>query len=174
MTRKVEVVSYDPTWADMFLTEAEVLRNVFGDQLVAIHHIGSTAIPGILAKPILDFLVEVRDIREVDELNSEMEKLGYQPLGENGIPERRYFVKQTGETHVHHIHTFQTGNPQVERLLNFRNYLIANPQEARAYSWLKEKLAKQFAEDIDGYVEGKNDFIRDIDRKARIWKKSKL
>jgi len=174
MTRKVDVVSYDPAWADMFLTEAEVLRNVFGDQLVDVHHIGSTAIPGILAKPILDLLVEVRDIREVDEMNSEMWELGYASLGEYGIPERRYFVKKSGETHMVHIHTFQTGNPQVERHLNFRNYLIANPQEAQAYSRLKEKLAQQFAENIDGYVEGKNDFIQEIDRKAGIWKKSNL
>jgi GrpB-like predicted nucleotidyltransferase (UPF0157 family) len=174
MTRKVELASYNPEWADMFLTEAEVLGDVFGDKLVAIHHIGSTAIPGILAKPILDFLVEVPDIREVDDLNSEMEALGYQPRGEYGIPGRRYFVKQSGETHTHHIHIFQTGDPRVERHLNFRSCLIAHPQEAQAYSALKEKLAQQFPEDIDSYVEGKTHFIQDIDIKARIWNRHQL
>jgi GrpB-like predicted nucleotidyltransferase (UPF0157 family) len=174
MTRKVELAFYKPEWADMFLAEAEVLSDVFGDRLVAIHHIGSTAIPGILAKPILDLLVEVCDIRQVDELNSEMEALGYQPRGANGISGRRYFVKQSGETHTHHIHIFQTANPQVERHLNFRDYLIANPQEAQVYSALKEKLVQQFAHDIDSYVEGKTHFIQEIDFKARIWKKRQL
>jgi GrpB-like predicted nucleotidyltransferase (UPF0157 family) len=172
MTRKVEVVQYDPAWVDIFQAEAEVLAIIFGEKLVAIHHIGSTAIPGIVAKPIVDILVEVRDIQEVDDLNTDIEKLGYQPRGEYGIPGRRYFVKQTGEVHIHHIHTFQSGNPQVERHLNFRDYLIAHPLDALAYSRLKEDLAQQFPEDIDNYAMGKNDFINNIDDKAFEWKRS--
>ncbi len=174
MIRKVEVVPHDPLWAYSFQAEAEVLSNIFGDQLVAIHHIGSTAIPGIVAKPILDFLVEVRDIQKVDELNSEMEALGYQPRGEFGISGRRYFVKQFGEAHIFHIHTFQSVNPELERHLNFRDYLIAHPQDALAYSRLKEDLARQFPDDIDNYVAGKSDFIKNIDGKALEWKQSLL
>jgi len=174
MTRKVELVPHDPLWAHIFQAEAEVLRNVLGDQLVAIHHIGSTAIPGILAKPVLDILVEVRIIREIDELNNDMEALGYQPFGENGIPGRRYFVKQFGEAHIFHIHIFQSGNLELERHLNFRDYLIAHPQDALAYSRLKEDLARLFPEDIDNYVAGKSDFIKNMDDKALEWKQSLL
>jgi GrpB-like predicted nucleotidyltransferase (UPF0157 family) len=172
MTRKVEVVPHDPTWVNLFRAEADILVNIFGDQLVAIHHIGSTAIPGIVAKPILDFLVEVHEIQQVDILNNNMEKFDYQPRGEYGISGRRYFVKQSGEVHTCHIHTFQTGDPQVERHLNFRDYLIAHPQDALAYSRLKEDLARQFPEDIDSYVAGKDHFIQNIDDKALEWKQS--
>ncbi len=172
MARKVEVVPYDPAWAKLFRAEVDVLTRVFGDQLVAIYHIGSTAIPGIVAKPVLDFLVEVHNIQKVDGLNTAMEKLGYQPRGEYGIPGRRYFVKQTGEVHTHHVHTFQSGDPQVKRHLNFRDYLIAHPQDALAYSRLKEDLARRFPEDMDSYIAGKNDFIQHIDEKALQWGQS--
>jgi GrpB-like predicted nucleotidyltransferase (UPF0157 family) len=172
MTRKVEVVSHNPAWVVLFQTEADALAIVFGDQLVAIHHIGSTAIPGIGAKPILDILVEVWDIQKVDGLNHDMEKLGYQPRGEYGIPGRRYFVKKSGEVHTHHVHTFQSDNPQVERHLNFRDYLVIHLQDALAYSQLKEDLARQYPEDMDGYVAGKNDFIQNIDEKALKWKQN--
>ncbi len=169
MVKKVKVVPPNPNWPNLFRAEADRIAAVLGQEVIAIHHIGSTAIPGIKAKPVLDFLIEVKDIDQVDDFNAEMIKLGYQPRGEYGIPGRRYFSKKTGSSSSHHLHTFQSGNPEVERHLNFIDYMRAHPEDAQTYSRLKEELARKFPEDIEGYIEGKAGFIKKIDKKAKIW-----
>jgi len=170
--RKIEIVPHDPAWADLATTEAAQIMRTLGASILAIHHIGSTAIPGIMAKPTLDLLAEVPNLDEIDELNPRMEALGYAPRGENGIPGRRYFIKLAGETHFCHIHMFLTGNQEIIRHINFRDYLIAHPAEAEAYSRLKAALAAQFPYDSVSYTDGKEQFIREIDRKANRWRSS--
>ncbi len=170
MLRKIEVVPHSPNWSKLFEVEAEKISTLWSQEVIAIYHIGSTAILKISAKPIIDMLVEVRDIKKIDDFNSGMTELGYEPKGEFGIPRRRFFIKGDDITRSHHVHTFQTGNPEIERHLNFRDYLIAHPEEAQAYSCLKEELAKQFPADIEGYMAGKDKFIKEIDRKAEAWK----
>ncbi len=167
--RKIEVVPHDPAWARLFEREARGLVKVFGPELVAIHHIGSTAIPGIRAKPIIDVLLEVRDIERVDAFNEEMIALGYRPQGEFGIPGRRFFIKGEDAHRTHHLHAFETGSPHIARHLNFRDYLIAHPAEARAYSRLKQRLARQFPHDIEAYMDGKDGLIKEAERKAAAW-----
>ena len=170
MLRKIEVVPHNSNWSPLFKVEAEKIAAVLGQEVIAIHHIGSTAILTISAKPIIDLLVEVHRIEKIDDFNSAMMKLGYQPKGEYGIPGRRFFTKGGDTTRSHHVHTFQTRNPEVERHLNFRDYLIGHPDAAQAYSDLKEKLAKQFPTDIEGYQEGKRGFIEEIDCRAKAWR----
>jgi GrpB-like predicted nucleotidyltransferase (UPF0157 family) len=169
--RPIQVVPYDPMWPARFRAEALRLRSLLGDNAVAFHHIGSTAIPEIMAKPIIDLLVEVRDLGEVDALDEKMKRHGYLPKGEFGIPGRRYFRKGTEAHHTHHVHIFQTGDPHIERQILFRDYLRAHPDEAQAYSQLKESLAIKFQEDPEGYMDGKDDFIKKIEEKAKLWKK---
>lgn len=134
---------------------------------MTIHHIGSTAIPSIYAKPIIDLLVEVKNIKVVDSHNSRMENIGYQVMGEFGIPRRRFFRKDNylGDR-THHVHIFAINSPQIRRHLAFRDYLINHPIEAKAYSYLKRKLAQQHSNDIESYMDGKDQFIKDIDIKA--------
>lgn len=91
--RKVEVTPYQAKWASMFEKEAAKLLHVFENEIIDIHHIGSTAVKGLKAKPIIDLLPVVRKIDRIDEFNQEMICLGYTPKGENGIPNRRYFQK---------------------------------------------------------------------------------
>ena len=170
MTRSIRVVPHEPHWARLFAEEAELLRAVFGDQLVAIHHIGSTAIPSTSAKPIIDILMEVRDIDKVDGFNGSMRRLGYEPKGEFGIPGRRYFRRGSSRARTHHVHAFQTGHPEVERHLAFRDYLIAHPPQAQAYGRLKEMLAQQCAKDRESYTNLKSGFIEEMDRRARAWR----
>jgi GrpB-like predicted nucleotidyltransferase (UPF0157 family) len=152
--------------------EADRITAVFGREIVAIHHIGSTTIPNISAKPIIDVLVEVQDIETIDDFNEKMTNEGYQPKGEFGIPGRRFFVKGDDATRTHHLHVFQTGHPDVERHLNFRDYMIAHPEEAQVYGRLKEELAQRFPEDIEGYMAGKDGLIKETDRKARAWREN--
>jgi len=172
MLRKVEVVPPRPEWPGLFTAEAERLRTVFGSKVVAIHHIGSTAISGIHAKPIIDILLVVKDIEKVDEYNPAMINLGYEPRGEFGIPGRRFFRREVEGVRTHHVHAFQDGHADVERHLAFRDYLNAHPQEAEAYSILKQELAKQYPTDIEGYMDGKDAFIKEIERKARLWREN--
>ncbi len=90
----IEVVPYDPDWSNQFEKEALLLKLIFSDIFVAIHHIGSTSVPGLAAKPTIDIILEVKDIRLVDKFNEPMEKLGYEAWGEYGIPGRRFFCER--------------------------------------------------------------------------------
>jgi GrpB-like predicted nucleotidyltransferase (UPF0157 family) len=171
--RKVEVVPHDPTWRHKFEAESKLIAIALADNVAAIHHVGSTAIPHIYAKPIIDILLEVKDIHQLDEQSSQMTALGYEAMGEFGIPGRRYFRKHdaTG-TRTHHVHSFELGFPEVERHLAFRDYMITHPEDAHTYSELKRKLAKQFPEDIYGYMDGKDDFIKYVEKRALEWQRS--
>jgi GrpB-like predicted nucleotidyltransferase (UPF0157 family) len=172
MPRQIEVVPYDPAWPQLFEEEVARLAAIFGPEIVAIHHIGSTAIPGINAKPIIDMLVEVRDIEKVDAFDATMSGLGYLPRGEFGIAGRRFFIKGDENHRTHHIHMYQTGHPRIAYHLDFRDYLIAHPEEAQAYSRLKEDLARRYPTDIESYMAGKDGLIKELDHKAEAWKEN--
>jgi GrpB-like predicted nucleotidyltransferase (UPF0157 family) len=152
----------------MFEAEASLLTSIMGTELVRLHHIGSTAVPGLRSKPIIDMLAEVRNI-ELDSLDERMASAGYTPKGEYGIPGRRYFYRGTGEKHSHHLHAFQTGDAEIARHLLFRDYLRSHPGEARDYGELKESLATRFPTDIEAYMDGKDAFINEMDRRAVAW-----
>jgi GrpB-like predicted nucleotidyltransferase (UPF0157 family) len=141
-----------------------------GDEVVAIHHMGSTAVPGLAAKPIIDLLVAVHDIARLDALDEGMLARGYQPRGENGIPGRRYYVKGSEDVHTHHVHAFRHDDPQVARHLTLVAYLRAHPQEVMAYGRLKQSLARRYPRDIDAYVLGKDAYIKALDQRAAAWR----
>lgn len=171
MRKRVILVSHNPNWTDAFETETRLITQALGEIVVAQHHIGSTAIPMIHAKPIIDILLEVDDIVHLDEHTSKMESIGYEAMGEYGIPGRRYFRKSNSKgTRTHHVHAFDTGSYGAWRLLAFRDYMIAHPHFAKEYDELKLDLASQFPEDGVAYQEGKDTFIKDIQQKALIWK----
>ena len=173
MMRRVEVVAHDPRWRDAFEAEAKHVAAALSENVVAIHHIGSTAIPNIYAKPVVDLLVEVRVVAEVDGRSSAMESLGYEVMGEYGIPGRRYFRKDDREgVRTHNIHAFAAGSAEVERHLAFRDYMIAHPVDAQRYSELKRKLAEEHPQSLDGYMDGKDDFIKEMDQRAARWRTS--
>lgn len=166
----VNVVPPNPNWRSQFEAEARAIAPILRDTLKAIHHIGSTSIPGIYAKPIIDILVEVESLAAVDAQTPEFQALGYMAMGEFGIPGRRYLRKDNPEgVRTHHVHIFTAGSDQVTRHLNFRDYLTAHPDEAQQYSDLKRKLAQQYSQDIEGYIDGKDGFIKAIDLKAAQW-----
>ena len=148
-----------------------IIRGILSDDLVEIHHIGSTSIPGMSAKPIIDILPVVRDIERVDDYSLQLIQAGYEPKGEFGLPGRRYFSKGIDDERSHHIHTYQVENPAIERHLAFRDYMIAHPEEAMAYSNLKEDLAVKFIHDREAYMDGKDTFIKERVRRALAWKR---
>lgn len=153
----------------MFEKEAAVLRGVLGKELVRLHHIGSTSVPGLAAKPIIDMLAEVKSVEGLDGLNPVLESAGYVPKGEYGIPGRRYLYKGTAEAHYFHIHAFEQGHKEVTRHLLFRDYMRGNPEAVQEYGNLKLGLAGRFPNNIEGYMDGKDSFIKEIDRLATFW-----
>ncbi len=169
MKRVVKVVPYDPGWIGLYESEAALLRSLFGKEVVAVHHIGSTSIPGMTAKPIIDVLLEVRDIKRVDAYNEQMRQLGYDPRGEFGLPRRRYFPKMVEGKRVVHVHSWERGDPEILRHLVFRDYLIAHPSEAAAYGSLKTELVRQYGGDNEAYIAGKHDFCVKIEGAAMAW-----
>lgn len=169
MPVEVIVVPHDPAWSEQFRTESGAIQTALGANAMAIHHIGSTAIPSIVAKPIIDILVEVADIHAVEERNPAMVDLGYESMGEFGIAGRRYFRKddQSGRR-THQVHIFLTGSDHIRRHLAFRDFLNAHAEYARQYSDLKSQLAQQFPDSIESYMDGKDAFIKHVDQLAAI------
>ena len=170
--RKVEVVGYDGEWPQKYRAEKRELERVFGPVAVCFHHAGSTSVPGLAAKPVIDIFVEVCDLNRVDSLHPKMERLGYEPMGEAGIPNRRFFRKG-GNQRTHHVHCFLTGGKEIQRHLAFRDYLRNHPHRAEEYGTLKTKLAKEFPSDIQAYMDGKAGLIAQIEREALLWEQTR-
>lgn len=170
---RIQVVAHNPAWRGEFEAEARNITRALGDLVVRLHHIGSTAIPDIFAKSIIDFLMEVENIVELDDRSSVMEELGYEAMGEFGIPGRRYFRKNNASgVRTYQVHAFEAGSTEVERHLAFRDYMIAHPLEAQAYGELKQKLAQEHPDDIEAYMDGKDPFIKEYEAKAIAWRTS--
>lgn len=161
-TRKIEVVEYNPNWPQLFEIEAKRVKKALGKNCIQIHHIGSTSITGLSAKPIIDMLAVVQDIQIVDIANQAMESLGYEAKGENGIAFRRFFQKGKN-IRTHHVHVFQKGNSEINRHLKFRDWMRSHPDDAENYARLKVELSYKFPNDIDKYCNGKDAFIASID-----------
>jgi GrpB-like predicted nucleotidyltransferase (UPF0157 family)/dihydrofolate reductase/GNAT superfamily N-acetyltransferase len=161
---KIEVVEYDPSWPKLFELEAARIKQALGCNCVEIYHIGSTSIPGLSAKPIIDMLPVVRNIQEVDKATKTMESLGYEAKGEYGIAFRRYFQKGK-DIRTHNVHVYQEGDPEISRYLNFRDWMRCHPDDTESYAKLKVDLAKKFPYDILQYCNGKDAFVASIDAK---------
>ncbi len=170
MAQHIVVTNYNPLWKDMFETEATAIKKILGDNCIAIHHIGSTSVPGLAAKPIIDIMPVVHNLEEVDKTASEFEHIGYEYLGEFGIAGRRY-LRKGGDERTHQIHIFSERSfIDIERHLAVRDYLRAHKNVCDEYAKIKIKLAKQFPYDIDGYCDGKEEFVRQMESDALQWK----
>ncbi|HJU67753.1 MAG TPA: GrpB family protein [Gemmatimonadaceae bacterium] len=159
-------------WAGAFEREASTIVKALAPVPIELHHIGSTAIPDIAAKPVIDILGIVPAIGVIDAEAHRLTAVGYEALGEFGIPGRRYFRKNAPDgVRTHQLHVFALGSPEIQRHLDFRDYLRAFPSEAAAYSALKQELAERCGSDMRAYTEGKTDFIRGVERRAASWRR---
>lgn len=169
----VKVVEYDLLWKEEYNKEASYLGEILKEILVEIHHIGSTAVPGLAAKPIIDIMPVVTDISLVDPYNFQFESLGYECLSEFGILGRRYFRKG-GENRTHQVHIFEQDNiKDIKRHLAFRDFLRIHLEFAQEYAELKKKLADQYPEDIEKYNNGKDNFVKKIEQEALKWQEKR-
>lgn len=159
---------YDSEWPILFNREHELLISVIPIRIDAIHHIGSTSVPGLPAKPIIDILLEVSDIDILDSVNGSFESIGYECMGEFGIPGRRYY-RRGKETRTHHIHAFKSGSIGARRHIVFRDYLRSHPEIAKEYANLKRSVAEASNGDMNAYCDGKADFVSKHEKLAIKW-----
>lgn len=158
---------YDANWPLLFEAEAQVLQRILGQALLALHHIGSTAVPGMVAKPVIDILAEARSLNHIDRETRAMEAGGYEARGAYGIEGRRYFNKPpAGPGAVgFHVHAFAAGSPHLGRHIRFRDHLIASPEAAHEYAAVKLSLCDANGVLVSDYAERKAPFIERINHR---------
>lgn len=168
---RVVLAPPSPSWPTLAQNEAERLREAMGAVLVTVHHIGSTSIPGIQAKPIVDLVPIARDLEAFDRQRAALRRLGYRWHGELGIPGRRYctLTDPTSMKRVVQLHVFGEGDPQVPRHLAFRDYLRTHPAIARAYEVEKVRAASLHPDDVLAYNDEKGAWIKRTERDALAW-----
>ena len=170
-TIPVELVPYSPLWLEMAKEESARLRGALGDVLVTVHHIGSTSIPGILAKPIIDLIPVAVSLEALDSAQGQLETLGYRWFGEFGLPGRRYCWRKdpdTGKRAVQ-LHCYARGWPEIDRHLAFADYLRAHPAIAREYEAEKVRAAALHPDNTLDYNAAKNDWIKKTEADALVW-----
>jgi len=171
---KLIVVSdYDPNWPAIFEQERENIQGALGSFAIAIEHIGSTAVPGLAAKPIVDLLVGVPSLEEARSRCVEpIKSLGYtyMPQYASWLPGELFFRKGPPGPWTHHVHVMEPSHPRWENFVLFRDYLRVHPEVARAYADIKRELAAAFKDNIAGYRNGKRQFVEAAMASARAWK----
>lgn len=171
-TRPAEVVlvEYNPLWPAKFEEEKARILCLIGAWVERVEHIGSTSVPGLGAKPIIDIMVGICSLADAPECIKRLETIGYEyvPGHEAVLPERRYFHKVAADnTRTHHLHMVETASEFWERHLLFRDYLRSHPETARAYYGLKKELAARFRQDRGAYTDAKTSFIERVVAQAR-------
>ena len=174
----IYLADYHPRWPQLFEEERARLHAAIGEWAADIQHVGSTSIPGIAAKPIIDIAVHLRSLVDALYCITPLMELGYECLGEFGIPGRIYFRKRTdqpirGQSHdgigrTHQIHMYELTNEQYEKQIVFRDYLRAHPDARKGYETLKRQLAERHARDVEAYAMAKSDFVQSILRSAAL------
>ncbi|MFS2150350.1 GrpB family protein [Rhizobium sp. Rhizsp42] len=166
MPERVEIVPYDAEWPAHFREIAAALKTLLGDRMLDIHHIGSTSIPGMAAKPLIDIDVNMPTAADVIDACPLMEAAGYEPRGNRYDADIFAFMKRA-TTPRQRIYLCPEGHDTHHRRIQFRDYLRTHPQAAADYQALKLKLAERFEYDGDGYTAAKAAFVNDIVARAR-------
>jgi GrpB-like predicted nucleotidyltransferase (UPF0157 family) len=164
VNRKIIIDTYDPSWPAQFADERQRLEAAIGPHIDSIEHIGSTAVPGLGAKPVIDMLVGLRSLDDAASCIAPVVSLGYVyvPEFEAELPERRFFRRDINGQRSHHIHMVEVGSDFWVEHLRFRDYLCQHPQAVADYEALKLRLAAEFVDDVNAYASAKTEFVRGI------------
>ena len=162
-TKQVCVLPYDEAWQQDFSAIAAELWDALGTLALRIEHVGSTAVPGLSAKPIIDIDVVIRDSSQLEAVIAALGTIGYRHEGDLGIAGREAF-KYEGKDHLrkHHLYVCPQDSPELKRHLAFRDYLRSHPAAVREYSRIKEEGASLYPRDIEKYIEHKAPFIEKV------------
>jgi GrpB-like predicted nucleotidyltransferase (UPF0157 family) len=164
----VELVPHDAKWVDAARERASQLHAALGPLLVEVHHVGSTSIPGIVAKPIIDLIPEVASIDKLDAQREVLKELGYEWWGEFGLAGRRYctLTDVASGKRLVQLHCYATGSPEITRHIAFRDYLRQRPELAAEYEAVKRRCRDQHPENSHAYTDCKDDWIRRVQAEA--------
>jgi GrpB-like predicted nucleotidyltransferase (UPF0157 family) len=160
----IVLMPYDPGWAQAFEQARTAIIRACGEHVLEVLHIGSTAIPGIAAKPVIDMMPLLRRHEDGFACVRAMAALGFEFRGDAGLGGRHYFIK--GQPRTHHVHMYQSDHPEVGRHIRFRDYLRQHPDQAFAYEALKRELAARFGSDTRAYSAAKSEFCARIEQLA--------
>ncbi len=158
----VKLEDYSNEWELEYDKEKDLLEKVLKGYLKEIHHVGSTAIPGIKAKPIIDILLVIKSFKDIPKITEILEKYQYENRGQQGIPDRFFFAKGPDDARSHYLHAVEGHTDTYYNQLYFRNFLIAHPTYIQEYNKLKEDLAKKYASERPKYTQGKKEFINNV------------
>lgn len=160
----VKLEEYNKSWADEYKKEEKLLKEVLKDHILEIHHVGSTSIPNMTAKPIIDILITIKAFDEIDEIENLLKPYNYENLGRNrkGVDDRYFFVKGKDDARTHYIHITTPNSKTYFNQLYFKRYLIEHPEYIEKYILLKNNLANLYASDREKYTSNKSGFIENV------------
>ena len=164
--KKVKLLPYNPAWKKLYKKEEKFLRSVIGKQVLDIQHVGSTSIPGVKAKPIIDIAIGVKNLKSGKKCIKPLEKLGYEHKGGAGIKGRHFFAKGSEKNRTHYVHIVKLNGRFWKNCILFRDYLQKHKRTIKKYNELKEKLAKKYKDNRKKYTAQKHSFIQGIIKKA--------
>ncbi|WDZ78919.1 GrpB family protein [Ensifer adhaerens] len=164
----VEICAWSPEWPSQFAVKAKRIRSVLGERAIRIDHVGSTAIQGLAAKPIIDIQISVADLHSIEVLKEEMSVIGYMWRPLNGDLTKRYFREAPGNERTH-IHVRALGSWSEQWSLLFRDYMRGHGEEHAPYAELKRALASRYQDDRVAYTEAKSEHLWGIVRRADSW-----
>lgn len=169
----VKLEPHNTQWEVAAKESITKLKNILGEFAIDIQHVGSTSIPSISAKPIIDIVVGVRNVMEILSYNTELENQGFYFRPSNDQLQLLYVMGDfNADTRTHHIHIVEWNGREWHDYLNFRDYLTANPHIAEKYQVLKKQLEKKYYNNRSSYTKEKNEFILEILEQAKKWRKS--
>jgi len=160
----VIVVEYNEEWPAIYERERQLIASMLGETIIAIEHVGSTAVVGLSAKPIIDLMLVVERLEPGEVYARYLETLGYLFVADAGSSDRHFFKK--GEPRSHHLHLVEEGSQEHRRLIAFRDYLRAHPETRQEYEALKKALALQFRFEREAYTKAKTEFVRSIEART--------
>jgi GrpB-like predicted nucleotidyltransferase (UPF0157 family) len=167
--RAVRIVEHDPRWAGCARAELSRLRLALGRVAMRLEHIGSTAVPGLAAKPIVDLQLSVAALEPRERYVGALERTGYLFAPDPGSPGRRFFAKPAERPRTHHLHVCRSGSDDELRHLALRDYLRAHDEEAAEYAALKRRLVAAAPHDRLAYIAGKQQYVRALEARAVAW-----
>jgi GrpB-like predicted nucleotidyltransferase (UPF0157 family) len=169
--KKVKLISYKPIWKKLYKKEEKLLLNAFGKDILDIQHVGSTSVPGVKSKPIIDIALGIKSLKIGKKFISPLKKLNYEYMGNAGVKGRLFFAKGSRKNRTHYLHVERLNSKNWKNHIIFRDYLRKHKKAVEEYNKLKVKLAKEFKDDRDQYTSKKEFFIKKIINKCQ--KKSK-
>jgi GrpB-like predicted nucleotidyltransferase (UPF0157 family) len=165
----IRIVEYDPEWPALAVAELRRIGQALGEIAVRLEHVGSTAVPGLAAKPILDLQVSVEAIEPRDRYVYALERLGYLFVPDADYPDYRLFAKPPARPRTHHVHVCEAGSQHELRHVVVRDFLSVHGEEARRYAALKRELAAGHPRDRLAYIAGKREYMTALERRALEW-----